>query len=372
MNQNPFRRTDAILRPGKKADLADLELATIDRWPYRIYMGGDNTGTSATDRDRIFFGFNFGKTIVPDADISYQFTCSPNWNLFYAHTVSCHIPTFKRQTLILFGGYSQVEPKPGNKEDRSVSWQLDGRYRFPLVTNSRFLQELIVGYDFKQLNSRIESGGVDINQFMIGYDLGQRGKSHRVSFVAELYGNPGGITTRNKIADYEKFQYGAGPTYAYLKVSHSFAKQLNKVLWFSYDVNGQLATKNLLPSEQLTLAGYHAVRGFEERVVSVDNGLLLNTSLETARWSLSKTFGITKKSFDELYFLLFFDCGLGANHTAPVGTSSFVNLGSIGPGVKYQIDRWFSAHLDYGFQLWHNGFENPTQSRYNFGLMMSY
>ena len=43
MNQNPFRRTDAIFRPGKKPGTADLELATIDRWPHRFYMGADNT-----------------------------------------------------------------------------------------------------------------------------------------------------------------------------------------------------------------------------------------------------------------------------------------------------------------------------------------
>ena len=372
MNQNPFRRTDAILRAGKKADLTDLELVTIDRWPYRIYAGADNTGTSPTDRDRIFFGFNFGKNIVKDGDISYQFTCAPNWNLFYAHTLSCHIPTFKRQTLILFGGYSQVELKPGSKADRSTSWQIDARYRFPVITNSKFLQEILVGYDFKQVDSRIVSGGADINQFMIGYDLGQRGKLYRVSFTAELYGNPGGITTRNKAEDYQKLRYAAGPTYAYLKFSHALARKLAHDFWFSYDINGQVATKNLLPSEQLTLAGYHAVRGFEERVVSVDNGVVVNTSLETPRISLGKSFGITKKTVDELYFLLFFDSGWGGYHKTAPNTNSFVSLGSIGPGVRYQIDRWLSAHLEYGFQLWDQGFENPTQSRYNFGLTMSY
>lgn len=380
MNQNPFRRTDVIFRPGKKSDLADLELATIDRWPYRIYMGGDNTGTAPTDRDRLFFGFNFGKTIVKDSEVAYQFTCAPNWNLFYAHTAFCRIPCPKRQTLILFGGYSQVQPKVHPNKETSTSWQVDGRYRFPIITNSLFLQEIIVGYDFKQVSSHEKThdhtvlfqGEADINQFMVGYDLGQRGKKHRASFVVELYGNPGSITTRNKASDYEKFRYAAGPTYLYLKMSQSFAYQFHPLFWFSYDLNAQAATKNLLPSEQMTLTGYNAVRGFEERVVSVDNGILLNASLETVRWSLGKSFGLTKKAFDELYFLLFFDCGFGANHKTAPQESSCVNLGSIGPGIKYQIDRWFSARFDYGFQLWHNGFKNPTDSRYNFGLMMSY
>ena len=379
MNQNPFRRTDLILKPAKKDGIIDLELATVDRWPYRVYAGGDNTGTAITDRDRLFFGFNFGKTIVRDSEVAYQFTCAPNWNLFYAHTLFCRIPCPKRQTLIFFGGYSQVEPKDSPYKQRDVSWQLDGRYRFPLTSNDRFLQEMIVGYDFKQISSHKRShpsiddpADADINQFMVGYNVGQEEKQHRVSFLAEIYGNPGWITTRNKTEDYQKFRYGAKSTYAYLKISHAFACQFHRALWFTYDVNGQAATGNLLPSEQLTLTGYQAVRGFEERTVLVDNGVIVNASFETSRWSLGKSLGITKQALDELYFLFFFDYGLGGNHKTAPKESSFVNLASFGPGVRYQIDRWFSAHLEYGFQLWHTGFENPTDSRYNFGLMMSY
>jgi hemolysin activation/secretion protein len=69
LNINPFRRTDAVIRPGQKPGIIDLELDTIDRWPYRFYTGGDNTGTESTDRDRLFFGFNFGKTLIQDSEI---------------------------------------------------------------------------------------------------------------------------------------------------------------------------------------------------------------------------------------------------------------------------------------------------------------
>ena len=70
MNQSPFRRTDAIFVPGKQPGTADLELITVDRWPYRVYGGADNSGTIATERNRLFFGFNFGKSILPDSQIT--------------------------------------------------------------------------------------------------------------------------------------------------------------------------------------------------------------------------------------------------------------------------------------------------------------
>ncbi|MBI5273012.1 MAG: ShlB/FhaC/HecB family hemolysin secretion/activation protein [Chlamydiia bacterium] len=380
INQNPFRRTDAILRPGTKPGIVDIELATIDRWPYRFYMGADNTGTIATERDRLFFGINLGKTIVDDSEFSYQFTCSPNWNRFIAHTALCRVPCPKRQTLIFYGGYSQVEPQltDGNAE-KSISWQVDGRYRVPLITNTSFLQEIIFGYDFKQVIGKIRTGGVevfhnqvDIDQFMIGYDLGYRSPSIKMAVVAEVYGNPGGMTTNNRTSKYQAFRTGSSPYYIYGKLSHSFAKQFANSFWFNYNINAQASTKKLLPSEQFTLAGYNAVRGFEERIVSVDNALLLNLELQSPHISILKFAGLSHQLPDEFYFLAFFDYGLGDNHNASAGTSSTVSLASVGPGVRYQIDRYVSVRFDYGIQVLHNGFENPTHSRYNFGLVLSF
>ena len=380
MNQNPFRRTDAIFRPGKKPGVADLELATIDRYPYRFYMGADNTGTIATERDRLFFGFNFGKTIVADSEISYQFTCSPNWNRFNAQTALLRVPFPAKQMLIAFGGYSQVQPElpAKNESEKSRSWQADGRYRIPIITNCSFLQEFILGFDHKQVLARIKRDQIlifnnlaTIDQFMIGYDLGHRSPHHRVTFVAELYGAPGNMAHGNTTEKFQVFRPGAGPTYAYLKLSHSFAYRFDH-FWVSYDLNGQLSTKNLLPSEQFTLAGYNAVRGFEERIVSVDNAVLLNLTLQTPRFSIGKLAGWSRRSFDQLYFLGFFDCGYGGNTNPLIGESRTVSLASIGPGIRYQIDKYVTARFDYGFQLWHHGFFNPTHSRYNFGLIVSF
>lgn len=379
MNQNPFRRTDAVFRPGDKPGTADLELATIDRWPYRFYTGADNTGTIATERDRFFFGVNLGKTIVSDAEISYQFTCSPNWNRFIAQTALCRIPFPARQTFLFFGGYSQVQPELADGlSELSTSWQVNGRYRFPLVTNTSFLQEFILGFDFKEVIARLKEHTtvvfhnlVDIAQFMAGYDLGHRSANHKMTLIAELYLSPGGMSHANATEKFLAFRPHSGSQYLYGKLSHSFAYRFGSC-WLSYDLNGQLASKNLLPSEQFTLAGYHAVRGFEERIANTDNAILVNLTLESPHWSVAKLAGWSKQNFDEFYFLVFFDAGLGGNVTLSGGESSTVSLGSIGPGARYQIDRYASARFDYGFQLWHRGFFNPTHSRYNFGLDVSF
>lgn len=386
MNRNPFRRTDAVWVPSKERGFADLELVTVDRWPYRVYAGADNTGTIATERARIFGGFNFGKTILPDSDIAYQFTCSPNWNRFYAHTVSARISCPWRHVAVLYGGYSQVEPMLEevpllHRKELGTSWQVDGRYRIPLFTTLSLMQEFVLGYDFKEtslrLQERVEGSPAwetthrtaDINQFMAGYELGFAKHHLKTSFVLELYGNPSGITKKNRSQDYREFSDHARASYVYVKMAHALKRKMIQEGWFSYDITGQISSTHLLPSEQLNLSGYDAVRGFDERIAIVDSGVILNVEIESPHVSPSKLWGCAR---DELYALLFFDGAVGAIHRSRFADSHTATLGSVGPGIRYQFDRYFTFRFDCGFQLWHSGFYNPSTYRYNAGAILSY
>ncbi len=378
LNLNPFRRTDAVFTPGAYPGTTDIELVSTDRWPYRVYMGGDDTGTSATGRTRLFFGFNFGKSVLRDGQISYQFTFAPNWNRFYSHTASARMPMPWRHIFVFYGGYSHIEPDFGpHFKNKGYAWQADGRYRIPLFFSQSVMQEFVIGYDFKETNnnllfsrSRIFNGTTDISQFMLGYELGFRDKRQKMTFVAEVFGNPGSFTHSNSNEAYQKFRFGADCQYVYGRASHSFARNFN-YWWLTYDIVGQYSSANLLPSEQLTMTGYDAVRGFEERSLNLDNGAVINVEIETKHFSPMRNLNYCKLT-DELYLIGFFDYGLGRNHQLAPGEHAFKTLASAGPGIRYQMDRFFTFRFDYGFQLWHRGFINPTHSRYNLGMILSY
>ena len=379
LNLNPFRRTDAIFKPGEKPGTTDIELVTIDRWPYRMYVGADNTGTIPTNRNRLFFGFNFGKSILKDGQISYQFTFAPNWNRFFSHTVSARLPLPWRNIFVLWGGYSEVEPDTGisNMKNHGKSWQVDVRYQVPLFLSSNVMQTVVLGYDFKETNNNLLFDGndifkanADINQFMVGYEFGYATKSLNVIWNTEVYASPGEITYADKNRLYDRFRAGAKNQYAYIKMVHQVGLTTNSGI-FSCNLNGQLASANLLPSEQITMTGYNAVRGFEERVLNLDNGLIVNLTYETPHVSFAKWMGKCEH-VDEFYLLAFFDCGFGRDHLIESEAQRMQSLGSIGPGARYQVGRYVSARFDYGIQLWNSGFHNPTNSRYNFGLTVSY
>lgn len=379
LNLNPFRRTDAVFKPGEKPGTTDIELVTIDRWPYRFYSGADNTGTVTTDRNRLFFGFNFGKSILKDGQISYQFTCAPNWNRFFAHTASARLPLPWRNVIVLWGGYSEVAPSTGipSMKNRGKSWQVDFRYRVPIFLSSNVMQTVVLGYDFKETNNNLLFDGnnifnvnADINQFMAGYEFGYRTKSLSVVWNTELYASPGGITHADNTHFYQQLRFGAKNQYAYIKMSHSLGKT-TRLGTFSYNLTGQFSSANLLPSEQMTMTGYNAVRGYEERLLNLDNALIANVTLETPHISLLKgsDHGLCK---DEFFLVAFFDYGVGRDHLIQSGADDLQQLASIGPGARFQIDRYVMVRFDYGIQLWNSGFTNPSDSRYNFGAVLSY
>lgn len=380
MNHNPFRRTDAVLTPGSKYGIVDIELLTVDRWPYRMYVGADNTGTIPTMRNRIFFGVNLGKTIVEDSEVSYQYTTAPHGNRYYSHTGMVRVPMpWQRHVLQAFGGYASVEPeKMSAWKSNGIQWEAGLRYRIPMFGGLDMLQEVVLGYDLKEVDGHAKrsgqhpfSGGADTSQFMAGYNLGSRDRFRKISLNVEIFGSPGNMTHWNNNSSYRQFRKRANASYGYAKVVHSLLQEIPSGWRFSYNISGQAATTSLLPSEQMTMTGYNAVRGFEERVLNVDNGLLLNLTVEAPHFSPAYWLGWSKH-YDDLTFLIFCDTGLGGNFHPERGEPGFASLGSIGPSIRYELSRFVSTHLDYGFQLWHHGFCAETGSRYNFGFVLSY
>jgi len=386
INHNPFRRTDAILTPGKKAGIADIELVTVDRWPYRAYVGADNSGTISTMRNRIFFGVNLGKTIVDDSEVSYQYTTAPNGSKYYSHTGMVRVPLPNiRHIFQAFGGYNSVEPmKLEGSKSNGISWEVGLRYRIPVFDGLGTMQEVVLGYDFKEVESKARPshsdtaphfpkfhGHADISQFMAGYNLGTRNRLRKISLNMELFVSPGNMTSQNNGHAYKHLWKGANAHYAYFKIVHSLLQEIASGWRFSYNISGQLATTHLLPSEQMTLTGYNAVRGYEERIVNVDNGLLVNLTVEAPHFSPAHWLGWCKH-YDDLSFFLFCDAGFGGSYHSQPYQSGSQSLGSFGPGIRYGLSRFVSANLDYGFHLWHTGFKRNTGSRYNFGLIFSF
>ena len=362
MNRNPFRQVNLIYGPGTASDTTDISLLVNDRRPLRFYAGTNDYGIETIQRGRIFAGFNSSKLFNLDHFITYQYTTSYDLESFQSNTgqYTAYLPW--RNVLNLYGGYSRVKadlPMPGARST-GESIQASGRYEIPLNPAGNFFHTVGFGFDFKRTNNTIEFSelysvvgqNVNLSQFMGSYVGSFEKGSSRLDFEGEVYFSPGAMMPQESNADYATLRPGAKNHWVYGKIMTKYLQKLSYSCELYLAARGQLSSQNLLPSEQIGLGGFNTVRGYDERQLNYDSGIVCNGEIRSP--AISVLSGKRNKSFkDALQILGFIDYGYGNNKQLLPGEPNNDYLLGVGPGVRYTIDPWLTARLDVGFKL-HN------------------
>jgi hemolysin activation/secretion protein len=358
LNANPFRQVDASLTPGEEFGSSDLVIKVRDRLPVRVYGGFENTGTDLTGNDRYFMGLNWGNAFGLDHLFSYQFTTSSDWTDVLAHSASYTIPLPWRHRFTLAGSYGESSASSGPLIQLSgKSWQVSARYGIPLPGTRSFEHEFQTGPDFKQSNNNLDAGGVqvlaqstDVAQWSSTYSASLRDKLGRTSASATLVLSPGEVSTLNDQEHFEASRAMSDPSYTYARFTLG---RVNRLPWdMSLIVNAtwQVASDNLLASEQMGLGGNSTVRGFAERQVNGDEGWLVSTEIRSPEWSPLERLGWLPRQ-DHLQLLWFWDVASAYNRSLLPDEDPSQDLMSTGPGLRYAINPYLSVRFDYGWQL---------------------
>lgn len=368
INRNPFRRVDLIYAPGAEEQTTDIDLVVKDRFPVSLYAGVDNTGLVHTDRTRWFMGFTWANAFNLDQILTFQYTAAPDHHKFNAVTVSYTIPLPVQHTLLFYGGYSQVNVHlPKSSRTHGSSAQASVRYDIPVSPSPWLLHEVICGFDFKRSNNTVEfvenspviGQEVNLTQFTCGYNLGyerdHRTWSHKVGFDFQLFFSPFAWIPGQSEMDFKTLNPFATHTYVYGRSSLNYKIQLPKGFQWNALAAMQLSNQSLLPSEQFGLGGYNTVRGYEERQLNADDGLLLSTEIHSPKLRLFKKCGKCKIN-DALEFLLFLDYGLAHDNHRLSGEKQTDYVFGTGPGIRYAIENYLTARLDWGIKLHRDNF----------------
>lgn len=364
LNANPFRSANLAFQPGEVPGSTDVILEVNDRLPLRFFFTYDNYGIDLTGKNRLSTGFNFGNLFDMDQQVSFQYTTSTE-NIFSnlnAYSGSWIVPFPWRNFMTIFGSYSGAHaPFPGTSGIfDSTGWQISGRYNAPLPMLGGYSHEVYGGFDYKQsqnsfaiFNTTSPDGGgfgtYSIFQLTAGYSGAMPDEWGNTSFELGGFYSPGGVGDLNDADNFNNIITGADPDYAYgrMSLNRSFVLPLDFSLRGQF--NGQVATTSLMPTEQFGLGGYNTVRGYDERVSNGDNAWVFNLEFWTPPGSVCKIFG-NQEINDRLQFLAFLDYGyVGFADPLPGQLPSW--LMSVGPGFRYNIDRYVSVQLDWGFQL---------------------
>ncbi len=390
LSSNPFRRVDLIYRKADEVGYTDLTLRVAERKPLRVYAGYENTGTPATQRDRFSVGVNWGNVFGLDQQFSYQFTASQNFfgnragnpdPSFISHSFTYLAPLNTslgyHDSLLVFGTYQRAAPRgvvlaPGLTLNQvGKNYQLSARYVVQLPGNEESKQQISLGYDYKETNNNLLFGGTtissptDIHQGVIEYSGernwrvgGLEGRSEaaqnsgtRIALRVgdTLVFSPGGLGFRNTTTS---FKAGSGSTFVKSQYAYNRLTVSPSVVW----ENGieararamwQIASGNLLPTEQLSAAGPSFVRGYDPSAIIGTNGVLLSAEMLAPPITLPPR----GKYASRAQLGAFFDFGVVSDPDRIVTALDHITTESAGLTATYGFGNFVSARLDYGWQL---------------------
>ncbi|NGX46338.1 MAG: Heme/hemopexin transporter protein HuxB [Chlamydiae bacterium] len=393
MNRNPFRDANVFFVPGADEGTTDIELRVSDRFPVQFYGGGDNTGNTATGNTRWYAGATWGNVFGLGHILNYQYTTTTNVKRFQAHSFHYTALLPWRNLILLWGGYAVVEPDiPGFPKNKGHDFQGSARYAIPFgETYYGKVQETRFGFDFKNYDNNliyegdleevdVVTGTINLTQFVLGYAWASENAKAKFAFDIDLYGSPVRILSNQTDADYDELSAGADVRYIYGRTTMGATWYLPAKYEISALGRLQIASGALLPSEQFGLGGYDTVRGYDERIVNIDNALCLNFEFRFRPFSLLRFFGACCPQ-DYFTFLAFWDYGLGipwerkfkldlANNEPVLPPTEW--LMSVGPGIRYVITNYLSARADWGVKLHRTTFDDGSRSQFNLGFVISY
>lgn len=358
-NRNPFRQVDLAFARGEHEGETDIVLRTRARFPLRVFAGYENTGSASTSRDRVLAGFNWGRAFGSDRQFNYQFSASPDLRKFAAHSASYTVPLPTwRHTLTLFGSAALSKPElPGGYFSlRGRSTELGLRYRVPLPQTGATTHSLVAGLDFKRTNNNLAFGGyavfngsTDIAQAVLAYSANRPDSHGATSGTLTVALSPGGLTAHNHDSDFAQARSFARAEYALARLELERITNLPAGFSWHSRATAQFASASLLGSEQLGLGGSANLRGYEERELNCDNGLILVNELHAPAMHPVRRSRLRHP--DHLDPYVFWDFGVAWNRKRPDGEPGRTTLSSAGAGLRYELSSHVSLQADYGWQL---------------------
>ena len=370
-NANPFRHVDLVYQPGGGPGRTDLVLQTQERFPLRVYGGYDNDGQPVVGRDRWNVGVNWGRAFGFDQVLSYQLTTSddfwrgrsaapgePGGATFAAHSLSWSIPLPTGDRISVFGDYERSVPNLGAAFGLTgISRQASVRYTRVLPRTAAFTQAVEAGFDFKSTNNNLDFGGttishnaVDVDQFPVGYAANLVDAAGSTGFNATLYLSPGGLSAHNHDSAYapgpeQAGRTGATANYVYFRVQLDRLTRLPGGAAWAVRAIGQVANRNLLDTEQVSVGGADLLRGYNPSEVSGDEGIVVSNELR------APPFHVAAGGGDAAQIYGFWDYASLRAHESVAGAVNGMHGSSVGLGLTYDLAPWLRAKASYGWQL---------------------
>jgi hemolysin activation/secretion protein len=353
INRNPFRAAAVVAAPGELFGGTNLIVRANERYPLRFYANADNTGSPNTGEERLGVGVNWGNAFGLGHQLNYQLTSSTDFDRSIGHSASYVVPLPWHHLLTFSGAWSRINADmPVDFDSQGTSWQTAFRYEVPLQPNARgWNQSILAGADFKRSDNNLEFGGLpvtdnttDIVQAALGYRMSTEDEYGRTGIAATVVYSPGSIGGRNETEFFDVSRWGAESGYSYARIDLDRLTQLPANFSWHLTASLQVASGNLLGSEQLALTGTYGVRGYGENDSFADRGYMIRNELLLPAANAASTFA-------RLQPLVFYDYAQGSNKRLLPGERDRTTLSAAGLGGRMSLGPSCELRFAYGWQI---------------------
>ena len=398
-NENPAKQVEVTLGVSEDEGKVDIKVEVTEEKPERFFVTVDNTGTKGSGKHRLGFSYQNanvgnrdqvltlayttaldppgGMKILGDRVLPWQDGSGVKVDVF---SVGYRLPLYGLGDSIdfIYGNSSTdtpaVSPTLGGGLGINGKGEVFGlRYNHIFPRDGEFTSRLVLGLDYKYINSRCAIAG---NPTPVGT---ASCTPYTVRPVSATYSGqwqkPGNVIDFNIGFAQNLFPFGSRYTFApgapvasvddhysaasgyqvkdrfaALRFGGSYLTALSGEWFLRAAASGQYADRALPAGERLGLAGSNSVRGFLERAVAADRGYFANFEIYSPE--IASTLGVQ----GNLKWLVFYDTAQGFNLNPNVNQK--VNIASLGVGLRYNIKKDVSARFDVARVMdgvWPNG-----------------
>ncbi|MFS2035317.1 ShlB/FhaC/HecB family hemolysin secretion/activation protein [Polaromonas sp. CT11-55] len=374
-NESPAKQVGVTLAEGDKPGTIDAKVLVDDHKPLRIITTLDNTGSPSSGRWRTGVAVQHANLFNRDHVGTLAYTTSPdspsgvNLNVY---SVGYRVPLYAYGDSVdfIYGKSSVNSPASSPVLGGLLGFTGKGdvyglRWNHFLGRSGESTSKLVLGLDHKFIDSRCEVGGVTVSiapptppiascvpykttPLSITYSSQTEGADQMSGYSVGLSRNiPSGERYTNIDGRTDRYSYltpgnrASRDDFMAARGSASLFRSLASGWQLRLAGSAQYTDTPLLAGEQFGLTGSTTVRGFQERAVTADSGIVANAELYTPE--LSGRVGLP----GQLRGVFFVDAGHGSNNK--VGSSGLpgsVTVSSLGAGLRYVMSRDFSLNVD--------------------------
>lgn len=389
-NENPAKQVEVILGLGEAEGTVDAKVKVNESDPLRVSFSLDNTGNAQTGRHRSGIALQHANLWNRDHVGTFSYQTSPE----KPEQVSVYSLSYRVPVYAWAGAFDVILAKStvnagvmpttaGNLSFAGSGTVVGLRYTQALPRQGDVTQKLTLGWDIKANDNTCTLGSygaagcgpsavdVTLRPISLAWQRLQVGAGEMTEITASLAANlPGSENGRD--ADFQAARPsptggpGARAQYYVVRGGITHQQVLDGDWQLRLLTQAQWTPQALLAQEQQGLAGSTAVRGFAEREVSRDTGLLLSLEAHTPNLAHALVVPGTLRA------LAFADAAQGRNHLLAGETQPRSQLASWGLGLRYNESKALSAKLDVAQVVTPNGTRKAGDWHGHFSLNLAF